>query len=174
MDEIRLVAPSLRYADQLMAYRSLFTASGEDCGGSSGLLAYDNLPDWLAYVQAMADPATCPEHLVPSDVYLAVRTSDDRLVGMIDLRHHIDHPILSVWGGHIGYSVHPEERRKGYATRMLQMDLDKARQLGLRRVLITCNEGNLGSEGTILKNGGVYEKSVDGDGRVFKRFWIEL
>ena len=42
-------------------------------------------------------------------------TLDNKIVGMIDLRHHINHPILSVWGGHIGYSVRPTERRKGYA-----------------------------------------------------------
>ncbi len=39
---------------------------------------------------------------------------DNRVVGAIDLRHHIDHPILGTWGGHCGYSVRPSERRKGY------------------------------------------------------------
>ena len=111
---------------------------------------------------------------VPSSTYLAVRRSDDRLVGIIDLRHHIDHPILGTWGGHIGYSVHPDERRKGYATRMLQLDLENARKLGIQRVMVTCDDGNTASEKTILKNGGVYEKDVLVDGRVVKRFWIEL
>ena len=93
---------------------------------------------------------------------------------MIDMRHHIDHSILGAWGGHIGYSVHPDERRKGYATRMLQLDLENARKLGLQRVMVTCDDGYLGSEKTIGKNGGVYEKDVPVDRRMVKRFWIEL
>ena len=49
---------------------------------------------------------------VPSHMYLAVRKRDDKVVGVIDLRHHIDHPILGMWGGHCGYSVRPSERGK--------------------------------------------------------------
>ena len=46
-------------------------------------------------------------------MYIAVRKTDDKIVGVIDLRHHINHPILGTWGGHCGYSVRPSERGKG-------------------------------------------------------------
>jgi predicted acetyltransferase len=148
--------------------------TAEDSGGCGGLLECDTFAEWLRETRAHTSPETCPEGRVPSDCYLAVRTGDNRLVGMIDLRHHIDHPVLGTWGGHIGYSVHPEERRKGYATRMLQMDLENARRLGLTRVLVTYDEDNIASEKTIRKNGGVYENMVPVDERMVKRFWIEL
>lgn len=174
MDEIRLIIPTADYADQIWEYRARFAESKEDSGGCGDLLDCATVQEWLDFSAAQADPARCPEGRVPSDTYLAVRTGDHRLVGMIDLRHHIDHPILGTWGGHIGYSVHPDERRKGYATRMLQMDLENARRLGISRVLITCDDGNIASEKTILRNGGVYENSIPVEGRMVKRFWIEL
>ena len=52
----------------------------------------------------MEKEETCPKGSVTSNTYLAVRQSDNRIVGVIDLRHHINHPILGLWGGHIGYS----------------------------------------------------------------------
>ena len=122
----------------------------------------------------MSSPETCPAGWVPADLYLAVRIADNRLVGMIDMRHHIDHPVLGTWGGHIGYSVHPDYRRKGYATRMLAMNLENARKLGIDRVLVTCDVNNLASEKTILNNGGVYEKDASAGDHMVKRFWIQL
>lgn len=174
MDDIRLIVPDESYEEQIWEYRTRFMETAEDSGGCGSLLECDTFEEWLRETRAHTSPETCPEGRVPSDCYLAVRTGDHRLVGMIDLRHHIDHPVLGTWGGHIGYSVHPEERRKGYATRMLQMDLENARRLGLARVLVTCDEDNIASEKTIRKNGGVYENMVPVDERMVKRFWIEL
>ena len=83
---------------------------------------------------------------------------------------------LRDFGGHVGYGVRPSERGKGYATRMLVMALDKARQLGLKRVLITCDKDNLASARVIQKNGGVLgsESYSPQGGRVTQRYWIDL
>lgn len=103
-----------------------------------------------------------------------MRQSDNRIVGVIDLRHHIDHPILGTWGGHCGYSVRPSERKKGYATEMLRLDILKAKELGIHKMLVTCDEGNVASEKTIIANGGVYENTIDVDGDKMKRYWITV
>ena len=94
---------------------------------------------------------------------------------MIQVRHYFN-DFLEKYAGHIGYSVRPSERCKGYAKKMLKMTLPFCQEIGIGKVLIACIDGNIGSEKTILANGGVYESTVhepNGD-RYLKRFWITL
>lgn len=96
------------------------------------------------------------------------------LSGVIELRHRIDTPILSSWGGHIGFSVRPSERRRGYAKEMLRQLLSVCRARGMGSVLVTCGSENIASERTITANGGVFDSEITVDGRKIKRFWIKL
>ena len=94
---------------------------------------------------------------------------------MFQIRHYFN-AYLEKYGGHIGYSVAPSERRKGYASQMLKLALPKCKELGIDKVLITCIEDNIGSRKTILANGGVYESSVyEPDEKInLERYWIDL
>ena len=94
---------------------------------------------------------------------------------MLQVRHYLNEHLLR-FGGHIGYSVRPSERRRGYAKAMLQAALPFCREMGIKKVLITCDENNPASEKTILANGGKYESTVyEPDEKInLKRFWIEL
>ena len=73
------------------------------------------MEDWIRAAGMQERQETCPKGRVPSSVYLALRLSDQKIVGIIDFRHRLCPPVLSVWGGHIGYTVRPGERGKGYA-----------------------------------------------------------
>ena len=176
MCNIALIRPSPEYAEQVMQLKAeIIAANDEDSfAGCSYLSQYDCFAGWLEHLDRLEDPSRVPEGSVPSSAYLAVRTADNRVVGIIDLRHHIDHPILGLWGGHIGYTVRPSERGKGYAKEMLRLNLDNARARGLDRVMITCSPSNPASERTILACGGVFEKDVLVDGETIRRYWIEL
>ncbi len=176
MDELRLIKPTMAYAEQIMDMRrEIFAADGENgFDGCSSLQNYDTAEGWLDHLAQFEDPDTVPEGFVPSSTYLAVRISDGRLVGIIDLRHHIDHPILCVWGGHIGYSVRPGDRGHGYAKEMLRLNLENCRARGIKKVLITCHRGNIASEKTILANGGVFDGEVSLEDGTIHRFWITL
>ncbi len=108
---------------------------------------------------------------MPSTTYFAV--VGGRIVGTIQVRHKLSEWLYK-YGGNIGYGVRPSERRKGYAARMLALALEKCRELGLKRALVTCNRENIGSARTILKNGGVLENEVlREDGGVTQRYWID-
>lgn len=172
MDTITLTRPCALFADEIWSYRQEFLDAGSSMDGTNGLKDAQNAEAWIARTVDFQKPQTTPSGLVPSDTYLAVRPRDGRVVGMIDLRHDIEGTPLESWGGHIGYSVRPSERRKGYAAAMLGLCLENSRELGLKRVLVTCHDGNIGSEKAILANGGVYENSVCVDGETVKRFWI--
>ncbi len=74
----------------------------------------------------------------------------------------------------MGYYVRPTERNKGYAKEMLRQNLEKARQRGIDKVLITCDADNSVSEKTILANGGGFEKNILVDGCAMKRYWVAL
>jgi len=102
------------------------------------------------------------------------RDSDDTLLGTVNIRS-LDTDYFIWFGGNIGYSVRPSERRKGYATRMLALALEECRKAGLQQVLVTCHPDNVASRETIAKNGGVPENEVtDKSGERYLRFWIGL
>ena len=120
---------------------------------------------------ALAKIEVGQRHLYPDEIMLIKQILR---VEYEDLRHHIDHPILGLWGGHMGYTVRPSERGKGYAKEMLRLNIQNAKAMGIEKLLVTCDVNNKASEKTILANGGVYENTIDVDGSQMKRYWIEI
>ena len=178
MDIIELKAPSPEYAADIWRFRQEIlekdAGSKDQFAGCGGLESCTSAEEWIECTKLGESEENCEDGKVPSHMYLAVRKEDNRIIGLIDLRHHIDHPVLGTWGGHSGYSVRPSERGHGYAKEMLRQLLPKAKALGIRKFLITCKVGNLASEKTILANGGVFDRIVDGNGEKIKRFWITI
>jgi predicted acetyltransferase len=113
-----------------------------------------------------------PNHVAATFLFAYVGR---RIVGRVSIRHSLNAFFERV-GGHIGYVVVPEFRRRGYATRILGQALQIAREkLGVRRALVTCDDDNIGSIRTIEKNGGVLEHVITGPDleKAKRRYWIE-
>ena len=175
ISDMMLIEPTTEYADGIRAYRQAFLDSGDSMDGTNKLRQMEDPAAWVAHCLACKDPETAPDGLVPATQYIFVRKEDRKIVGMIQIRH-VFNDYLEKFGGHIGYSVAPGERRKGYASEMLRLTLPKCRELGIDRVLITCIRGNEGSRKTILKNGGVFESAVfEPEMKEYlERWWIDL
>lgn len=173
MPSIQLVEPSEDYLPRLADYRAEMLTEGPLINGGAGLGEYPEPADWLRRVRLDKDEATARPGFVPATVWLGVRTEDGRLVGTLQLRHRLNDYLLRM-GGHIGYSVRPSERRRGYAKEMLRLALRRCRAMGIGRVLITCDKKNIASCRTILSAGGRLENEVSEGERITRRYWIDL
>jgi predicted acetyltransferase len=114
-----------------------------------------------------------PNHVASTFLFAFV---GNRIVGRASIRHALNEFLHRV-GGHIGYVVVPEFRRRGYATEILRQSLQIARDTcGLNRILVTCYDDNIGSIRTIEKNGGVLENVLEAPDldKPLRRYWIEM
>jgi predicted acetyltransferase len=131
-----------------------------------------SFPQYLEVLAEQERGENLPANRMPSTFLFAFVGT--RIVGRVSIRHALN-PYLERFGGHIGYVVVPEYRRQGYATEILRRSLEIARQkLGLTRVLVTCDDDNVGSIRTIEKNGGVLDSIVTGPDcdKPTRRYWI--
>jgi predicted acetyltransferase len=169
---VKLIKPSIEYKQQVLDYKNEFIEIGDDLAGTSYLQRYDVYEEWLRFVLDNEKEST--KHTeVTASVFLAVREEDNKLVGMINIRHSLNEYLYN-YGGHIGYSVRKNERRKGYAKEMLKIALEECRKLQMKKVLITCDADNIASAKTIKYCGGILENEVSNDDTLTQRYWIEL
>lgn len=115
-----------------------------------------------------ADPVAGPPPGMVACTYFWLLQDPWTVVGFLAVRHGLNDYLLEQ-GGHVGYSVRPSARGRGHASRALGLGLDHAAALGLDRVLLTCQSGNVASQRTIERAGGVYEDTRAGS----RRFWVE-
>ena len=128
--------------------------------------------DFDNYLRSLDINEPC-EGAVPDSTWFCLDRDRDIIVGAVNIRHRLNDRLL-LDGGHIGDGVRPSERRKGVATKMIALALEKCSELGIKRVLLVCDKGNIGSAKSIIKNGGVLENEIEVDGVTEQRYWIDL
>lgn len=157
-NDIILVRPTLELKEEALAYRQEHFQCGEKIIYGSELFdKTESYEEWLSAVTRNTDPKTVNENWVVTDTFFAIRKGDDKIIGIIDLRHTLNDFLKDL--GNCGYSVRPSERKKGYATEMLCKLLQVAKEAGMKELHISVEKENTASIKVIRKNGGGYERS---------------
>ncbi len=115
-----------------------------------------------------------PAHFVPASKLYGI-IDDKTIIGRVSIRHKLNETLLRR-GGHIGYSVAPRFRKKGYASEMMEQSILYCKKIGIEKLLVTCASDNIPSWRIIEKNGGILENEIydEEDKEMIKRYWINL
>lgn len=138
------------------------------------LLGFDRGTGWGGYLRRLEEQRqglNLPDGRVPSSFLIA--EAGGELVGRVSIRHELN-PFLRRVGGHIGYAVRPQFRRRGYATEIFRQSLRTAAGLGIDPALVTCDDDNAASARVIERRGGVLQDVVDDGSRPVgkRRYWV--
>ncbi len=132
----------------------------------------NDFPAFVEKEKSKSRGENLPEGFVPETEYWLV--DGDEYIGGLNIRHRLSDHLREI-GGHIGYSIRPSKRKQGYGKLILKLGIEKAKEMGFEKVLLTCDVTNDGSRKIIEGNGGVLENVVPHEGNPDKaRFWIDI
>lgn len=169
MCKLKLIEACKLYKEQIMMFKKEMLENKDSFAGCVGLEEVETFEEWLNFNKRLEKKYG--KNFTPSTVYLAVRSLDNIVVGILDLRYPLSEYLFN-FGGNIGYSVRPSERGKGYASEMLRLILPICFKLGVNPVLLVCDKDNKASQKVILKNGGILENEVIENNNIIQRYWI--
>lgn len=171
-ENVRLVKPSSEYKEEYLDFHKEWKSSGEDM---IPWVIKKDPSDFNEMIQSLLDAEkgkNLPQGWVPDSTFWSVE-ENNRVLGVVNIRHSLTENLMNS-GGHVGYGIRPSERKKGYATKLLSLSLEKTKELGIDATLVVCDKWNEASKRTILNNGGISDKDfIEEDGNVILRFWIK-
>lgn len=164
---MELRRPTMEDKDTILAMMAEFEKSQSPHDGGFWTSEQFDYEDWLAGNLDTEMGLNIPDGWVPA--IQLVGFDGDEAVGFLSLRLVLNDYLLNQ-GGHIGYSVKPTARGKGYAKSMLDQGLALAKTKNIQRVLVTCSSDNPASRAVIRTHGGVLEDVREG----IERYWLDL
>lgn len=166
-----LKKPTIDQAVSYKAYLDEWALRHEHLVPASSAWDGESFEAFLMHQTEREDSSKVPPGYVPSSFYLFME--DQTIVGAVSIRHVLNDRLLQM-GGHIGYGIRPQMRGKKLAPVMLKLALQKAKEFGIRKALVTCDFDNAASAATIEHCGGVLENIVLYEGDRVKRYWIDI
>jgi len=172
---MKLIKPSKRYKNSFLAALKEIELEGADKqkGVKVDLDINDNnFDDYLRKWRNEAKGVNLKRGRVPASIFWLV--DNEEFIGRLSIRHRLNANLRKM-GGHIGYWIRPSKRRQGYGTKILELGLKKAKQLGIKNILVTCDKDNKGSIKIIEKNHGKFKNEIvyNKNKKPKKRYWIK-
>jgi predicted acetyltransferase len=167
---VALTLRAFRREDEAVAVAGHHAFAGEDIPFLLGYEDGDSWEDWIQGQERIRAGIGLPQDWVRA-AFLAVDV-DGELVGRVSIRFELN-DWLARYGGHIGYGILSQYRRKGYATELLRQAVEIAHQENVDRILVICDVNNTGSASVIERCGGVLEGlAISEEGTGIRRYWI--
>ena len=173
MERLYYESPSLERKEDAIEYIREHYEYGSNINGSGSLHNYlDNYEGWLLKLEE--DRNMVPnEQRVPAETYFLVRESDNRIIGMVNIRLVLNKR-LKESGGHIGYGIRPTERRKGYNKINLYLALEVCHEHGIEEVMLSCDKNNPASSKTMLALGAKLDREYEVEKEVEQNYIIKV
>ncbi len=165
---IRLIKPSKKYKKSFIDGRKELQREEKTKKENIRKLEKD-FSGFVKQMRGYEKGRNLPKGHVSSSYYWLMNGST--WIGETTIRHKLTKKLLKE-GGHIGYGIRPTKRKLGYGKKILALALRKAQKLGFKKVLVTCNDDNIGSRKIIEANGGVLQNVIKRNGKHKRRYWI--
>ena len=173
MDKFYYERPTLNRKDEAIEYVKEYNGTLVVSGGLKNNL--DNYENWLTRIEEEREGKV--PNVVPTENFYLIRQSDNRIVGSSNIRLELDDELKDI-GGHIGYSIRPTERNKGYNKINLYLALKVLNDYKINYAYLDCLDTNIGSYKTMEALGGALiekkEKEHKGQIDLWRKYCFDV
>ncbi|MBI4427314.1 MAG: GNAT family N-acetyltransferase [Candidatus Magasanikbacteria bacterium] len=169
---MRLIKPTLKYKTSFQRGLKEFLKidkRNQEGHGNEGDPA--KIEEYIKKSRCYERGVNLPKGIVPASTFWLI--DKGIFIGRVGIRHKLNKKLRG-FGGHIGYAIRPSKRNRGYGSKILRLALQKAKQLGLKKALVTCDDTNIASQKIIEKNGGKLRRKKKWEKKLMRFYWIEL
>lgn len=155
---MKLEKISLEHKEQILEMCKEYGLNNEDYNGAFFIKNIINYDEKIKEFDNASNGILENPSFVPYTCYVFI--VNDKVVGVGSIRHYLNE-YLEKFGGHIGYSIRPSKRKKGYGSKALELLIKQAKTMNIDNLLITCNINNIGSQKVIENNNGKLINQID-------------
>ncbi len=149
---------SLKHKEAILEMCKEYNLNNEDYNGAFFIKNIIDYEEKIKELDNASNGILDNPAFVPYTCYVFI--IENKIVGVGSVRHYLNE-YLEKFGGHIGYSIRPNDRKKGYGSKALELLIKQAKEMDIENILITCNINNIGSKKVIENNNGKFINQID-------------
>ena len=161
-NDFYIIKPSINNKEDIIDYLNEMKKYNSNINGIGKLDEYvnDNKDCFIEWLDYLKDSEK--DGFPLREQYLFIRKSDNRIIGMINIRTNSN--LKDYLYGHIGYSIRPLERNKGYGKILLKLAINRLKELDIKECIIAIKDNYTISKKLINSFNPIFYKSIVIDG----------